>query len=355
MEDYWDRADTAIVKGQMGEYHTRQFNLPEHGFFKLDGHLLHQDGIKAWPADGLVDDPAAARTRLSDGLKDTQKKLGGAASEFYAILIMDGDRIGARIGERAQEISSGLAAFTQSVKDYFAPDGPEKNPANGVLIYAGGDDVLALVPVDSAIDAATTLRKRYQDAFAKAKGPAFTLSGALVFAQYKIPLRAVLAQARHYLDDVAKDENDRDSLAIAVMKPSGIAYDWVTKWDGDAIPAMQHIAQNNRNYSSSFFYNLRERYAPLFDSGYRAGEGEVGQVLSDDIALIEALVTAEYKKQFGKEELEHKDIDGAVKLVLAIGTAQDDTSFGFNAALVARFLSVEGKWDLQPATKEPSP
>ncbi len=353
--DYWSIAGSALSQGYMGEYHTRHFNLPEHEFFKLDGHLMHQDGIKAWPADGLNGDAGTARERLSKGLKAVQEKLGGMASEFYAVLVMDGDRIGARISDQAGDISKGLSQFTQSVKDYFAPTGVVKNPANGVLIYAGGDDVLALVPVDSAIDAAQALRKKYQNAFANAEGNAFTLSGALVFAQYKIPLRAVLAQAHHYLDDIAKDKNGRDSLAIAVMKPGGIASDWVTKWDGDAIPAMLQIAKSKSDYSSSFFYNLRERYAPLFDTGHKVSEGETGQVLSEDITLIRALVTAEYKKQFNQAALVHMDVNGAVDRIMAIGTAQTSSSYDFNAALVARFLSVEGKWDLRPTDKERSP
>ena len=205
---------------------------------------------------------------------------------FFAVLIMDGDSIGANIGEYPKTISTGLSAFTKSVKDYFDPNAGKKetaNPANGVLIYAGGDDVLALVPVDSALQAALSLQGEYTKAFEgacnqhrkeKAAPDQFTMSGALVFAQYKIPLRSVLRKAHHYLDKVAKERNGRDSLALAVMKPGGIASDWVTGWQGESdltnpVRTMLQVAKKGNGkspvYSNSFFYNIRERYAPLFD------------------------------------------------------------------------------------------
>ena len=353
--DYWANADAHIDKGHMGEFHTKLFGLPGQGFFKLDGHLLHQDGIKAWPDDGLNVDAATARTALLDGLKDVQKRVGGSASEFYAVLMMDGDKVGARIKGQAADISDGLAEFSKSVKDYFDPTESAHNPADGVLIYAGGDDVLALVPVDSAIDAALALRNKYQSAFVGAAGDAFTLSAAIVIAQYKIPLRAVLEQAHHYLDDIAKDENGRNSLAIAIMKPGGIASDWVVKWGPKTIPILQEVAKSKGEYSASFFYNFRERYAPLFDTGHRVSERETGELLTEDMALVRALITAEYKKQFNKEALKNRNIDAAVDKMMAIGTAGAGDSYDFDAALVARFLSVEGKWDLlplKPASKE---
>jgi len=357
---YWETAHENISDSIMGEYHTELFDLPKNGFFKLDGHLFFKDGIDAWPEDGLKGNKNEARKALKDGLADVEKTIGEHASEFYAILLMDGDSIGSRIRDHANIISPALSAFTSNVHNYFHPDQKPNNPSNGVLIYAGGDDVLALVPVDTAIDAASALQAMYRSAFIKAGEPKdakpFTLSGAIVFAQYKIPLQSVLRTAHHYLDDIAKDQNGRNSLALAVMKPGGISSDWVSSWDiPDAITSMIDVAQRKSEYSSSFFYNLRDRYAPLFDQTYRVDAAEnANPVLETDGNLFKTLIRAEYMKGKNRDQLTDLDISSAVDKIYGIATAPKATkgAFDFNAALVARFMSVEGRWGLMSADKE---
>jgi len=350
-----------VTPGFKGETETKLFGLPKNGLFKLDGHLLHQDGIRAWNVEDLKEGEST-RKKLLAGLKAIKKKTGGSASEFYAVLVMDGDQIGAKIVQHPNTIKTGLAIFTNSVKEYFSPS--NGNPANGVLIYAGGDDVLALVPVDGAILAARELRKKYQEAFEASitKNPdeqgklkCFTMSAAIVFAQYKIPLRTVLKKAHHYLDDIAKDKNGRDSLAIAVMKPGGIAYDWVSCWkkEVDPVKTMEEIAMNgagkNPEYSSSFFYNIRERYAPLFEGDDPSEEQDI-----EDASFMEAVLAAEYKKQPGKSKLSFEKAKAATEPLLTIGRPlrrkseepEETKDYSFDGALVAHFLSVEGRWNM---------
>jgi len=359
--EYWEYADKNLTTDFMGEAATKLFGLPRNGLFKLDGHLLYQDGIRAWKVEDL-EKGESSRKNLLDGLKAIQKKVGGSAGEFYAVLVMDGDRIGAKIGRYPGTVKTGLAIFTNSVKEYFSP--ASGNPANGVLIYAGGDDVLALVPVDGAIMAARELRRKYQEAFETAitenlgeRGEIadFTMSAAIVFAQYKIPLRAVLKKAHHYLDDIAKDKNGRDSLAIAVMKPGGIAYDWVSCWkkEVDPVSTLEEVAKNPSDYSSSFFYNVRERYAPLFEGDDPSEERDI-EVAFADASFMEAVLTAEYKKQFSKKKLKTMDVDAAIRKLMAIGQPltcenaeiTESENYNFDGALVAHFLSVEGRWNM---------
>jgi len=78
---------------------------------------------------------------------------------------MDGDDIGKHMSssEKQRAITEGLAQFTRRVPDLvFAHD--------GFLVYAGGDDVLALLPIDTALSCACalseTFRLTFEDAFA---------------------------------------------------------------------------------------------------------------------------------------------------------------------------------------------
>ena len=351
---YWHHADENLDVNFMGEAATRLFGLPANGLFRLDGHLLHEDGIRAWPADELVGGTADKRDRarqdLLAGLRDIQKHVGGPASEFYAVLIMDGDRIGAKIGSAPDQVKRGLGEFTERVRARFSAAEAGRNPFSGVLIYAGGDDVLALLPVDTAVDAACALREEYRQAFraAGADPDAFTMSGAIVYAQYKVPLQAVLGRAHHYLDDVAKDRNGRDSLALAVMKPGGISVDWVSCWDGEAIGHLQRIIQNPGAYSRSLFHNLRERYAALFDTRDDP-DREVDPAFADP-QVMQAVLRAEYRRQGGGLSKQGPDqVEAAVASLMAVGrplhrrsgTLQASDRFGFDGALLASFLSGE--------------
>jgi len=359
--EYWKSAEDNVSVDFMGEAHTKLFHLPKNGLFKLDGHLLHKDGVQAWNADDL-EKGEESRKKLLIGLETIEEKVGAYPSEFYAILIMDGDRIGAKIGAHESVVKNGLAKFTKAVKDYFDPNGPDKNPANGVLIYAGGDDVLAFVPVDTAIEAARILRVKYDEAFAAAgagnTGEDFTMSAAIIFAQYKIPLRAVLKKAHHYIDNIAKEKNGRDSLAIAVMKPGGIAYDWVSCWTRNPVWTIEDIAKDPSQYSSSFFYNIRERYAPLFEGDDPQADRDVEPAFAD-AGLMEAVLVAEYKKQPGNSKLSFEQAKAAILPLLTIGlplhrkTGKPEKSkdYNFDGALVARFMSIEGRWHLNKKNK----
>ena len=377
--DYWLAADKNLKGRFMSEASTRAFGLSKNGIFKLDGQLLHQDGIATWPLDDLAgdDDRAreAARQRLSQGLRTVQKQLDAEASEFYAVLLMDGDRIGDRLNQAPEAVKKGLSSFTALVKDAFGGE----NEASGVLIYAGGDDVLALVPVDTALRAARHLRGLYREAFEKALGeyPSrrcklsdFTMSASVVCAQYKIPFRRVLSQAHHYLDEVAKERNGRDSLAVAVVKPGGIAFDWVSAWTGGAdepggedgpVQALDDLAaqlNRERHIPSGLFYNLKARYGPLFDEGRRDGDdrqsAESHEIFGDE-ELMRALLRAELVssgKEFGNGE---KVIGQLLKIGKPIrrreGAAQAAVRYDFDSALVARFLSIEGRWRMTGGDK----
>ncbi len=374
-KSYFDTVKRVLDDSYRGEIDTELFHLPNEGFFSLDGHLLHRDGIKTWDDEGFQNKAVSGKSELlktygslTKALEDTLKLEGDEItpkahpSEFYAILLMDGDRIGAMVSQYPETVKSGLATFTQSVKDYFDPEEDEKNPANGALIYAGGDDVLAVLPVDTAIEAARRMRNEYRLAFEKAvnakkeagaRANVFTLSGAIIFAQYKIPLRAVLEKAHHYLDNVAKDQNGRDSLAITVIKPGGIAYDWVSCWHTGPIDALEQVALDRRDYSSSFFYNVQERYAPLFDTGDGERESDFPVEFAGG-TFMKAILTAEYKRQPGKGKLTPDEIETGVRLVENIGKPLKHENgqviptqgYNFDGVLVARFMSEQGRWAL---------
>lgn len=211
----------------------------------------------------------AARDDGKRGDENTPDQL----TPFYAVLLADGDRLGRMVGELGgDQVGKALSHFTADVPNIVQHRDPEEA---GVTIYAGGDDVLAMLPVEGALDCAQALADRYHAAFEGETGA--TLSAAVVFAQARVPLRSVIDEAHRLLDGVAKEGNGRDSLAAGVLKGSGRHCQWVSSWtrklpDGSEAPALDVLADLTRRVgdlssepgiSGSLTYRMRDTLARL--------------------------------------------------------------------------------------------
>ena len=141
-------------------------------------------------------------------------------SPFYALLIMDGDSLGVQMGDKDKQegISNALNKFTNAVQEIVQQH-------NGLLIYAGGDDVLAMLPQEYALPCSIAIREKYDQLF-ELEIAASTISAGIIYAHIKSPLMKMISAAHHLLDDIAKDKTGRDSLAVQVYKPGGLHCEW---------------------------------------------------------------------------------------------------------------------------------
>ena len=195
----------------------------------------------------------------------------GRPKTFYSLLLADGDRLGQLVKSLGDvTVSRALSLFTRRVGEVITQH-------NGVTIYAGGDDLMALLPMDRAIECAAAIASAYEEAFNDATQCAegsrsATLSAAVVFAHIRIPLGAVVRTAHRLLDDVAKNENGRNSIAAAVYKSGGIRVMWATTWVREnpnasrvesvavllsVVAELQKISPSG-GLSTSLIYRLRE-------------------------------------------------------------------------------------------------
>lgn len=189
-------------------------------------------------------------------------------SQFYALLLADGDRLGRLIREGlAPQVSGALAAFTSEV-----PNVVEGH--RGVTVYAGGDDVLAMLPVPRALACARDLSLAYRKAFAVEGVPDATLSATVVFAHARLKLMDVLAAAHDLLSEVAKDSNGRDSLAVGVLKPGGTQAIWASTWEvgGKSVTdeiqelvALMTRGDEKRTLSESAVHEVRSALSQMLD------------------------------------------------------------------------------------------
>ncbi|HOJ85173.1 MAG TPA: type III-B CRISPR-associated protein Cas10/Cmr2, partial [Bacillota bacterium] len=125
-------------------------------FAVLDGNCFFKAALKNPNLWDRSSSPAARNEGLRDELVKILEKLT-EPSPFYAMLLMDGDWLGALLqkhADKAGNISSALNYFSLQVPE-LVKDG------NGVTVFAGGDDVLALMPLEDALATAINLRSAY--------------------------------------------------------------------------------------------------------------------------------------------------------------------------------------------------
>lgn len=256
------------------------FSNLHNSFLDLDGNFYFKNALedsKRTPLEGTPvsmekgseepEDIKKKRGNLLSLLKGLAKKVDSWPVSFYAMLLMDGDNMGKLIGEhKAEPISQALSLFTKGVRTIVEDH-------NGVTIYAGGDDVLAMLPMPDAFDCALSLSNKYVQSFKEVIPEAqATISAGLVFSHYQIPLSTVMEEAHHILDDVAKDENGRDSVAVSVLKTSGKYCQWTVTWDrltddkgasriDDLVSKVR--SGPKKQFSTSFFYGMRDDLAIL--------------------------------------------------------------------------------------------
>lgn len=199
-------------------------------------------------------------TPLLQAFNALKKQLGaGEPAPFYALLMMDGDSLGSQMSDTNKQkyISAALNNFTKGVAEHVVEH-------NGFLVYAGGDDVLAMLPIDTVLPCALALRNFYAKCFADQNQLAgekcnilSSLSGAIEFAHVKRPLTSVLHDAHQLLDDIAKDATGRDALAIRVWQPGGMHLEWSQPWaamiENDSLVLLSLAKQfRNREQESAF-------------------------------------------------------------------------------------------------------
>jgi CRISPR-associated protein Cmr2 len=115
-----------------------------------------------------------------------------------------------------------------------------ENKLDGFIIYSGGDDLLALIPVSKALEAVKCTRETFElgdsQGFYKLNNnyfvPTLVITGrsySLYIAHYKYPMYAVVTNSNSYLDGLAKESEwiyrggkkiKKDSLVI-VYSPRG--------------------------------------------------------------------------------------------------------------------------------------
>ncbi|MDW8327248.1 MAG: type III-B CRISPR-associated protein Cas10/Cmr2 [Anaerolineales bacterium] len=261
-----------------------------NSLLQLDGEYLMSDCWTVKRLQEVWED--VTEKNVQEGRKllaQLQDTVGSQPVKYYALLLMDGDRMGQWLSgthpelatfaetfhpvlreqleqqEKWQQILSKKrlitpavhAAISQALGHFALKLVPhiveERYP--GRLIYAGGDDVLALVPLEYALTVARELRAAFSghirfdeegrlqvclgeavsgyvnwgDEVLLTMGPAATASMGIAIVHFQHPLDMAL-QAVRRAEKAAKEVYGRDALCIQLLKRSGEVLSVGTKW-----------------------------------------------------------------------------------------------------------------------------
>ncbi len=173
---------------------------------------------------------------------------------YLAVLVADGDRMGAALArlpsaDAHRKFSRDLAAFASEAQRVV-------NQHRGVLVYAGGDDVLAFLPVDTCLACARALHEAFGQ---RLHGyGALSLSVGVAIAHFMENLEDLLAYGR--AAEKSAKEPDRDGLAVHLHKRGGAPIKVRQRWNTSPDARWTHYAQLLRAEAipSKLPYDLRK-------------------------------------------------------------------------------------------------
>lgn len=233
----------AFEKFQTGE-HT---GYEHYHDFPYDTELFYNDGADN---PGWDEHTKQGVKPFVDTVRTLTKTVGMEPSPYFALLAADGDQMGKAIGKMKtsahhEQLSVALGRFAGVALAIV-------RSFNGAPIYSGGDDVLAFLPVDKALDCADALRRTFVESVQPAvdagqqgetisdKKISVSLSVGLVIGHYREPLdnlldwaRAAEQRAKKGLRDGRAVNKGRNALVVSLHTASGgaTAIEAFHRWD----------------------------------------------------------------------------------------------------------------------------
>ncbi len=324
-------ADTATVAAA---FWLQRAGIDPRSYPNWNGQWLH------WPRRDFdpEDEPVPENLWKTINKVRNDKKLGGFPPTYYAVLMMDGDHMGAWLsGDKApairdvlhprlREYFQKLGPDAEKALDAKRPVGPAMHAAisqalasfsihiapavvskhHGMLIYSGGDDLLALLPVENALECALELYRSFRGesdygtdrGYARINGkeilmmgPKATLSAGMAIVHYKSDLRRSLDEARQA--EKAAKRGGRNLLVIRTCRRSGEHTEVFCPWS--FVPAAQMI-------ESGFISGASDRFAY-----HLASLRPTLEALHDEVQVCEL------KRQIGRAEPETRQLLAGTK------------------------------------------
>ncbi len=171
-------------------------------------------------------------------------------SPYLAVLMLDGDKMGEHLSKHPK-LSEVLTEFSQAVPEIIKRH-------QGTAIYSSGDELLALLPKDSALSATQEVLAKFSSLISET-----TCSAAITWFHCKDPLQQAIKNCREGLK-LAKDGFNRNSLVCTVLTSSASEHRFGAKWCFSGFAALDelakliHLLTPDGGLSKNFLHDLLE-------------------------------------------------------------------------------------------------
>lgn len=186
----------------------------------------------------------------------------GKISPYYAVVKLDGDSMGSLYQYVAnpdihRNLSHQISEFASEARRIIQQN-------DGLCIYAGGEDILAFLPLPTLFHTMLALREAFPRCVKAPPGYSkpLTFSAGITIAHLMEPLYLVLPRTEQLEDDAKSIGEEKNAFALELRKRSGEHLNIRNTWGHAGEPfkalheAVQALAQ--QQYAKSFVYNLVE-------------------------------------------------------------------------------------------------
>lgn len=242
------------------------------GLCDVDEALFGETDGLTRDLDGQSAEVREARTRKKAEIEAKVKEIAfdRKPRPYYCVLHGDGDAMGKLLDHLATSGESALRGFSVALTG-FASRVPEiVRDHDGVCVYAGGDDVVALAPMDTAVELAKAIQrdfdatmKKWADGLASrpAALPTLTVGVAAVHVQDNLQESVKFAQRleKRGKTEVFGGGKPKNALVIGAKPRSGGEIAVAGRWDEgfaeDFVAHREHLKEGR--LPRGFPYEIR--------------------------------------------------------------------------------------------------
>ena len=236
----------------------------------------------------MKDEKGEQLRSIKDIALGNREKSGKKTDNYFAVLYADGDNVGTLLKEIGIQSSNfttqidSIRNFSEACLTYTKEAAKKVGDAKGMTIYAGGDDVLCLSPIEylangdtkTVFDLCKALSSEFEEKVAKnSQIEAFidpyqppSLSFGVSIQYEKYPLYEAFDNANYLLFEKAKKTSHKNCIAVNVIKSSGQRLGlWISNTClNQVLPLLCDQAQTSQTLHS-IIYKLEEQKA-LFET-----------------------------------------------------------------------------------------
>jgi CRISPR-associated protein Cmr2 len=343
-------------------------------FMSMDGDFFYEEALQGAALKEYVPhvrvDPAKQNIALK-ALHELYEAVDARPSSYLAVLAMDGDGMGkivqnfrltsqdpTTLEESGFQEDTQHTALSETLAD-FAENAVYQSierDVPGRVIYAGGDDLLAMLPLENACATAETIRKAFAKALSEAGFGDRHMSAGIAIVHRTHALQDAIQAAKAAEHD-AKHTLGRDAFAVRVLRRSGEEQHGGAKWDANRIPTLDLLERirsamvgttDNKQLSMGIPYDMEAFLYALVEP---KPDENSGAIITTDYVLRSEMRELEFKRIFKRRcSQPYRDDPASTELrkdltELGESGAEDGHAWEDVAVMLrlARFIAQEAK------------